>query len=191
MMDEAHARRLAEATLTLDDGIALGPARELETGWFFGWSIRAEPGHEALMAGSSGVIVNKRTGRLLGLGSAFPVERDFAMYDRGYQFEVYDLVIRAVRDLGATRRVVGELPLQIVEATYHRGRVRRIRRPWTDLERWKHLDALPCVFPMVHLYFHLELLEAARHEGWFEFEALEYRPNRLERAVFDPYSPRG
>jgi hypothetical protein len=179
MMDEAHARKLAQAALTLDDATSLGPARELESGWFFGWSIRAEPGRVGVLVGGKGVIINKQTGRLFGLGSAFPIERDLAMYDRGYQFEQYDLVIRVVRDLGATRRAVGQLPLQVVEPTYDRGQVRRIPRPWSDVERWKHLDTLPCVFPALKLYFHLELLEEARRAGWFEFEALEYRPSRL------------
>jgi hypothetical protein len=44
MMDEAHARKLAEDGLALDEEVTLGPARELEHGWFFRWRIRAEPG---------------------------------------------------------------------------------------------------------------------------------------------------
>jgi len=43
-------------------------------------------------------------------------------------------------------------------------------------QRWKRLDKLPCIFPALRLYFNLEVLEEARREGWFEFEALEYRP---------------
>jgi hypothetical protein len=97
------------------------------------------------------------------------------MYDRGYQFERYDLVILAIRELEATRRAVGQLPLTVVKPTYEHGQVWRVPRTMTDLERWKLLDTLPCVLPALSLYFHLELLEEVRREGWFEFEVLEYR----------------
>jgi hypothetical protein len=85
-------------------------------------------------------------------------------------------VILAIRDLDATRRAVGRLPLFVVELTYEHGQVWRIPKTMTDLERRKCLEKLPCVFPALRLYFQLELLEEVRREGWFEFEALEYRP---------------
>lgn len=122
------------------------------------------------------MIVNKRTGRLFRLGSAFPIERDIAFYEAGYQSDRYDLVVLAIHDLDATRRAIGKLPLQVVELTYEHGQVWRIAKPMTDLERWKHLEQLPCIFPALRLYFHLEVLEEARGERWFDFEAVEYRP---------------
>ena len=92
------------------------------------------------------MIVNKRTGRVLQLGSAFPIERDLALYDRGYQFERYDLVILSIRDLDATRRAVGRLPLQVIEPTYKHGQVGG-SKTMTDLQRWKLLEKLPCILP--------------------------------------------
>ena len=166
MIDERQARDLVAKTLTLDD-VTLGDARELEHGWFFPW--------RTARIGCHGVIVNKRSEKVLQLGSAFPVERDLALYDRGWQFERYDLVVLAIHDLSATRRAIGKLPLSTVEPKYEHGRVWRIPKTMTDLERWKRLDKLPCIFPAVSLWFHLELLEEARRERWFEFEALEYR----------------
>jgi len=167
MIDESQARQLAAKALTHDD-VSLGDARELQEGWFFPW--------ESARFGCNGVIVNKRTGRILHLGSAFPVERDLAMYDRGYQFERYDLVVLAIHDVERTRRAIGNLPLRIVEPEYEHGQVWRIPKTMTDLERWKRLEKLPCIFPALTLYFDLELLEEVRREKWFEFEALEYRP---------------
>lgn len=96
MIDRTHAGTLAQATLNKGDGITLGEVRELREGWFFPYRA------EQLMSGSQGVIVNKRTGRIFNLGSAFPVERDLVLYDRGYQSSLYDLVILAVHDLSAT-----------------------------------------------------------------------------------------
>lgn len=167
MIGEPEARKLAEAALQHDD-IGLGDTRELRDGWFFPY--------RTMRAGCNGVIVNKRTGRPLHLGSSFPVERDLALYDAGYQFAQYDLVILAIRDLEATRRAIGRLPLRVVEPTYEHGQVWRIPREMTDLERGTRLEKLPCVFPALHLHYDLEVLEEARRERWFEFEALEYRP---------------
>jgi hypothetical protein len=167
MIDEAQARKLAEATIS-DDAVALAEAREIEQGWFFSWKTG--------QIGSHGVIINKQTGRSFVLGSAFPLERDLALYDRGYQYEQYDLVILAIHDLDATRKAVGRLPLRVVKPTYEHGQVWRVPKTMTDLERWKRLETLPCIFPAVSLYFHIEVLEEVRREGWFDFEALEYRP---------------
>ena len=166
MIDEPQARKLAEANNTYDE-VVLGEAREIERGWFFPW--------KTARAGCNGIIINKQTGRALRLGSAFPIERDLALYDRGYQFEQYDLVILAVHDLDATRRALGRLRLQIVEPTYEHGQVWRLPRTMTDVELSKRLDTLPCIFPELRLYFALEVLEEARQERWFDFEALEYR----------------
>ena len=167
MIDESQARSLAEKAVT-DDDVSLGPAQELREGWFFPW--------QTAQVGCNGTIVNKATGRLHHLGSAFPVERDLAMYDRGYQFESYDLVIVAIRDLEATRRAVAKLHPSVIEPTYEHGQVWRVPKEIPARELWKRLERLPCVFPAMSLYFVLELLEEARRERWFEFKALEYRP---------------
>lgn len=170
MIDETQARELAEKAITYDD-VSLGPAQALREGWFFPW--------RTARVGCNGVIVNKGTGRLLHLGSAFPVERDLAMYDAGYQFERYDLVILAVRDLEATRRAFTKLRPSVVEPTYEHGQVWRIPKTIADHDLRKRLEKLPCIFPAMSLYFHLELLEEVRRERWFEFEALEFRPGPM------------
>lgn len=96
MVGEAEARGLAKAELDREgDEVVLGPARELEQGWLFpviAKKTRAFPS----------VIVNKRDGRVLHLLHDSPLERDPVLYDRGYQFDVYDLVVHGIDDLDAT-----------------------------------------------------------------------------------------
>ena len=166
MIDEARARELAEAEPKHRDAI-LGEARELREGWFFPYRM-APPG-------SQGVIINKKTGKPFHLGSAFPAERDLTLYDRGYQFHNYDLVILTVRDRKASVRTLRTLNFGTVEPTYENGVVWRIRRALTEAEIRKRLKKLPCVFTG-GLYFQLELLEEAREAGWFTFEALGVPP---------------
>ena len=62
-----------------------------------------------------------------------PVERDLALYDRGWQFERYDLLVLAIHGLEATRRAIGKLPLSTVEPTSEHGQVWRI--PKSERER--------------------------------------------------------
>lgn len=166
MIDEAQARAIAAGTFKEPD-IELGSVRELNEAWFF--PLLTE------RVGCHGVIVNKRTGRALHLGSAFPLERDLAMYERGYQFQMYDLVITAVHDLDATERALSRLPIRAREPTYEHGQVWRVAREMTAEERLLHLAKLPCIFPALQLYHHLEILEEARLAGWFDFVTLEYR----------------
>jgi hypothetical protein len=169
MFDEPSARALAQQALTAPD-VALGDARELREGWFF--SLRTA------RIGGNGLIVNKKTGRVLHLGTGFPIERDLELYDRGYQFWRYDLVILAVHDVKATRSAIARLDLKVVTPTYEHGQVWRVPRSMTDLEIRSRLETLPCIFPAALLYFRLEVLEEAKRERWFDFVALEYSPKR-------------
>lgn len=165
MIAETQAREIAEKDRP--KGVVLGLTRELREGWFFPW--------ETSRVGCSGVVVHKATGRILHLGSTFSIGRDLEMYDRGYQFERYDLVILAIHDLEATRHALTKIRFSEVEITYEHGQVWRIPKELPHHELRKRLEILPCVFPDVQLYFKLELLEQARHERWFEFAALDFR----------------
>jgi hypothetical protein len=149
--------------------LSLGTPRELRDGWFFPYRS------DQPMAGSNGVIVNKNTGRVFRLGSAFPVERDLALYDLGYQLERYDLVILQVNNLKETCNALVRLALQVVAITYEHGQVWRIPRSMKTADVQTRVEKLPCVFPAQGLYLNLEVLEEARREEWFTFEALEYR----------------
>jgi len=138
-------------------------------GWFFPYRTNR--------VGCNGVIINKKTGRAFQLGSAFPVDRDLALYDRGYQSAAYDLVILKIRDLDETVRTLRKLRFSTVEPTYEHRQVWRIARDLTDAEIRARLAKLPCIFTG-SLYFHLEHLDQARDAGWFTFEALEFRGPR-------------
>jgi hypothetical protein len=168
MLDQSGARELAQRVVP--EGLAIDDSstRELKQGWFFPYRSVGEP-----CAGSNGVIVNKANGKVFRLGSAFPVERDLEFYDRGYQFERYDLVVLEVRDLHAAVEALLRLNLSVVEPTYEHGTVWRVPRPLSSRELRDLLSKLPCVFGDTTLYFRLEALEAAREAGILRFEALE------------------
>jgi len=159
-----QAHNIAQSTVPT---ASLDGARETLEGWYFPLATDA--------VGSSGVIVHKRTGRVLELGSAYPVERDIALYDKGYQFKRYDLVITSVAQLEATVATLQALRLEVVNPAFEHGKVWRIARPMSADEIRARLRTMPCVFGDLRLYFVAEHLEAARDRADFAFELFEYR----------------
>lgn len=69
MVDRESARKIADSVPAPHVAIDDDGARELEQGWFFPYRAVSEP-----VAGSNGIVVNKKTGKVYHLGSAFPVE---------------------------------------------------------------------------------------------------------------------
>jgi hypothetical protein len=170
VLSQAAARELAARArgtppnLEIDDS----RTRELRTGWFFPY--RSTGGSPVL--GTNGLVVNKSTGSIFYLGSAFPVERDLVLYDKGYQFAHYDLVITTIADMERTLDTLEKLELSTVEPMYEHGVVWRIPRLLTRAEIRACLERLPHVFGGVHLYFRADVLEEARGNGWFEVALL-------------------
>ena len=169
MLEREAARQIAERAL--DPRCAIDDSRviELDQGWYFPSRSLVGP-----MAGSHGVIVNKKTGKILTLGSAFAPQRDLDMYERGYHFERDDLVVLKVANLDAALTTLLELGISATEPAYEHGTVWRIPRRLTRDELAQRLRRLPFVFGDIQLYFRLEVLEKARSLGSFQFEALEF-----------------
>jgi hypothetical protein len=155
--------------------------RELRTGWFLPFS---DPNFENFdpedictvrLGGPKGVVVNKQTGARLVLGSAFPLERDLALYDKGYQFHYYDLVVTKIVTMQQTLDTLQALHISVTEPTYKHGTVWRISRRLTRAELQSNLGQLPHVFAGLPLSGGAEVLETAREKGFFQFELLECR----------------
>lgn len=170
MLTQPAARELAlrakdtPPNLEIDDS----RARELRTGWFFPYrSTTAD-----VVLGTHGLVVNKSTGHIFYLGSAFPVERDLALYDKGYQFARYDLVITKIANIERALDALEKLKLSTLEPRYEHRTVWRIPRMLTRAEIRARLEILPRVFAAVDLYSCAEVLEEIRGSGPFEFELL-------------------
>lgn len=104
-----------------------------------------------------------------------PMARDPALYDRGYQFLLYDVVVLTVSDFDQTVRVLHEMHPGTVDTYYKFDRVYRVRRGMTEAEIRDRLRELPSVFNGT-LVYHIDKFEEAREAGWFTFKVLEYRP---------------
>jgi hypothetical protein len=166
MIDEPEAREIALGAFE-SKGVVLGGCRELNDGWFFPCVTKRTEMY-------CGVIVNKATGRLLRVMAGSPMANDPTLYDRGYQFNSYDLVVLAVENLEETVRVLHGLHAVTVDTYYKNDRVYRVGRGLTEVEVRERLSRLPCLFSG-GFDCRLEELEQAREAGWFSFKVFEYR----------------
>lgn len=166
MFDEPRAREVAIGAFEAGE-VVLGDARELNDGWFLPCVAKG-------FQHFTGVIVNKRTGRPLHVMTHSPMANDLTLYDRGYQFDVYDLVVLTVENLDETVRVLHALHEVTLDVYYKNDRVYRVGRGLTEAEVRERLSRLPCVFSG-RFDFGIEMLEQAREAGWFSFKVFEYR----------------
>ena len=166
-IDLATARQIARSQLKETLTLVPDSEQELRDGYFFGYRSLTGP-----IVGSNGVIINKQSGHALRLGSAFPIARDLDMYDRGYQFELYDLVVIGVHHYQSAVDFFLHENFTMIEAQFEHGCVWRVPRPLTRSEIEARLASLPYVFAEVKLYFMLEALERARENKIFEFLTL-------------------
>lgn len=166
MIDEPHAREVAKAAFK-SNGVVLGSAHELSEGWFFPCVTKG-------VQMFAGVIVNKATSRSLLVWMHSPLASEPTLYDRGYQFDQYDLVVLTVEDLDESVRVLHALHEVTVDTYYKNDRVYRVGRGLTEAEVRERLSRLPCVFSGM-FYPRIDTLEQARAAGWFSFKVFEYR----------------
>lgn len=166
MIDEPRAREIANRAWESDE-VVLGTARELSQGWLFPGVTKGHQVHAS-------VIVNKATGQPLFVMTHSPMDRDPTLYDRGYHFDQYDLVVLTVANLDSTVRVLHALHTVTVDTYFENDRVYRVGRGLTEAEVRERLSRLPCVFSG-RFDFLVDTLEQARVAGWFTFKAFEYR----------------
>jgi hypothetical protein len=123
----------------------------------------------------AGVIVNADTGRTLQVLAGSSLERDPSLYDRGFQFEAYDVVVLAVANLDETVRAMLGLGERVLDVYYRNDRVYRVGRMLTEDEVRERLSDLPAVFTGSPAY-RLDQLDTALRAGWFEYRLFESRP---------------
>jgi hypothetical protein len=169
MIDQTEALQIANRSAPRCVVIYPSGIRQTKFGWFFPFRAKSSP-----VVGSHGLIVNKANGKVCHLGSARAIDREIELYDKGYQFERYDLVIIECLHVEPALDSLEAISLQIAEPEFEHGTVWRIPRLFTRDELRVRLSAIPCVFGNQALNLRAELLEEAKDAGLFKFEVFEY-----------------
>jgi hypothetical protein len=135
-----------------------GPILDRDTYWFFPVGY----------IGSSGVIVEKATGRLHVIGSRQPIEEAFWAHEHGFSRDRLVLRILRIHD----RRTTIELLFNALDDGPPRQRNPNPRRAWFETV----LEALPHEFAPQSLLHAAPALRQAAEQGGFEYQIVEAAP---------------
>ena len=127
-----------------------------------------------MLVGSCGVLVNKDTGEIYRMGSAYPREYWIEAYQKGIG-GVCDLLVTSVKDKGEAVELLLALRLLFVEPEEAYGEVWTIPQTFSRNMLMKCLDNLPVRFEDQSLVFHLEVIKQLEESCALEFEIIRKR----------------
>ncbi len=168
MIDARKAATLAQASAPEGFVIAADQARETCSGWFFPWCFEGPS-----LVGSKGVVVDKQTGRVVTLGSAYSLDRDLNAFDAGYRFSPAFLVVTAVRNERCAIDQLLRLGVKEIRPEFAHGVQWKIPTAISAQDIESRLRQLPCKFGPIATYFAIEALEVMRRTRNFSFELEE------------------
>ena len=163
-------------------------------GWYFRAETRAfietgDPKQRGI--GSGGFIVEKADGRVFEFGSAFPVDRWVANYEKGFKYYRYDLTILAVSDLVTAIGLLLQLSMQHVIPEEAVGTVWVIPQPYTVDDIRKMLTQLPCTFTNQAFWHRVDVFDDIAASGSCQYELRESLKSSAPRgAAAERGSPR-
>ena len=142
---------------------------ELANGWFFPWtSINGQP-----YLGSPGIIVNKESGEVLCVASAWPLQRSFWAYEAGYVRSSYNIKITSVSNHDLTLDLLAALNISVIEPEFAHGTMWKVPRFLEREEISRMISELPCFFRDVYIEHQFEEIEKARSDNRCAFELLD------------------
>lgn len=150
--------------------------------WDYGWRIVVQTKRYIEtrddwdeVIGQGSILVEKATGRLIHLSSAFSDEQHRAMYEGGcFRFVNPDIVITAVDDIDKAAGLLAALDMCWVVPEVVCGDTFRIPQDYTAEQLRAHLCSLPCRFHMgSHLYWRWSAFQKLEHSGCIRFSLEE------------------
>jgi hypothetical protein len=124
--------------------------------------------------GSGGTLVEKKTGNHISFGSAYPLEQNLKIYEKGYlEFDSWDIEITKVTDLNTTVEALLQLKLSYIEPEEECGTVWRIAKEFKHNELKHKLNNLPTKFNVGNLYFLYKEIESLKNKTCCKFKLTE------------------
>jgi hypothetical protein len=142
--DDTVVRCLARPTQAALVPRAIERVQELSNAWFF----------PLVFIGSVGLVVDKEDGRLFRFGSAFGPDTWIWAYERGFRWDLCDLVVTEVREMDRALQVLDGLNLA------RRGWGPKRSESFSGAELTELLAQLPARFPSQKLWMSFDALQA-------------------------------
>lgn len=170
MISFEEAESIAKKRIPSDHSIV--QMIEKPYGWYF-YSQNNEyiktKNHRYLEVGSGGYIVEKEKGEVVQFGSAYAVEKNFEIYEKGLCGR-NDLVILKVRNLHETVRLLHKLQMSYIAPKIENGVEWRIPKPYNEKEIKQKISILPCVFKAQSFYFRFDEFQEIDKSKCFDYE---------------------
>jgi len=176
MLTKNDAIDAVRKTLPIDFVVLEEHVIEREYGWvIFSQAIARD------VFGSGGTLVEKKTGRLIHFGSAYPTEINLEIYEAGYfAYDAFDFVVTAISNLEKAIAFLGDLRISYVTPEVESGTTWRIPKEYSAQQLRDQVRNLPCRFYVGSLYFKWQVIERMKSSASFKFELKENRGFRNE-----------
>jgi hypothetical protein len=177
MISFEEAKSIALAEIDADCALLDEVTLEKPYGWYFCFQSKRflETGDfRDSLVGSGGFIVEKADGRIFRFGSAYPLERNLRAYEAGFKFELYDLIVKKVRDIRQATLLLNKLDMTYVVPEVEHGVEWKIPKRYTEKQIKQRLEKLPATFEKQKFYFRFEVFEEINLARCCEYEIQEH-----------------
>jgi len=177
MISFEDAKTIALGELGADCALLEESTSEKPYGWYFCFQskkfLETKNVRDSL-AGSGGFIVEKTDGRVFHFGSAYSLERNLRAYEAGFKFELYDLIVKRVRNLEQTVSLLNKLDMTYTVPEVEHGVEWKVPKHYTQKQIKQRLEKLPATFEKQRFYFRFEVFEEINLARCCEYEIQEH-----------------
>lgn len=141
-------------------------------GWYFNFQSRKyiETGDfREMLVGSGGFIVEKETGNVVKFGSAYPLEKNFEIYEKGLIGKT-EFIIKEVRGINLAVRLLLKLRMSYIEPEFAYGVEWKIPKEFNEKQIKAALSNLPYTYRNQKFYFRSDVFEQIDNSNCLVYE---------------------
>ena len=173
MISFDEAQKIALNKIGADCALLRDELIEKPYGWYFRLQSKKyiETGNISdMLVGSNGFLVEKETGNVVEFSSAYSLEKNFEIYEKGFLRRNLDLVITKVFDLREAVRLLNRLQMKYIEPEIAHGVEWKVPKVYNEKQIKEAISNLPCVFQNQNFYFRYDEFHKIDNSKCFEYD---------------------
>jgi len=174
MIDRERAIEKVRETLESDMDVMRDKSIEKDYGWVLFPQTKEFIKTRNILhsaVGSGGVLVLKKSGKLINFGSGYSTEQNLEIYEKGYfDFDNWDIVITRVNDIQRTIEHLMKLRISYIEPEEAHGTIWKISKDFKHKDFKNQLKSLPARFNLGDVYFQFPVLESLKNQKDFIYK---------------------
>ena len=167
-----EAQKIALEKIPRDCELLENSIVEKYYGWYFCFQSKKyiETGNfSEMLIGSGGFIVEKENGKIVEFGSAYILETNFEIYEKGL-IGHNDLIILEVKDINQAVRLLNRLQMLNVEPELAHGVEWKIPKKYNEKQFKQAISKLPCIFENQNFYSSYDVFQKIDDSKCFDYE---------------------